>query len=506
EYIPTCHRASFDSFLEDIDFLAAVKNSEGVVQKQYQKDGKRIEEVRQGILATSSGEDPFDVFICYKETDQNGGRTQDSVLAQDIYDQLSEKGYKVFFSRITLEDKVGTQYEPYIFAALNSAKVMIVVGTSKENLDAVWVKNEWSRFLYMMRKDRSKAIIPCYKDMNPYDMPEALSALQSYNMAAMGFHQDLLRGISKILGANTARSTEAFKPVNEEVKPLLERVFLFLEDGKYKEADEYAEKVLDKDPKNTEAYIGKLMSEMQVNKREDIGRYAGDLEDFDSYKKAIKFASNSVRDELFRYKESSTNENNRRREQKSKRIKIILSLIAFIALAGFATFFINSKIIIPEKKYKSAEQLMEAQRYDEAIIAFTNLEGYRDSDAKIAICRQKIEEKKVEEQQSREKELLENKEKNKRLFEEFVDEGKINDAIELYNVTEEIDKDYAEDYLYNAISNKINPNIDDDLSFSELSRDVKEAITILDDAKKMDIYDKMAAIAKRLFLLNGDQL
>ena len=47
----------------------------------------------------------------------------DSVIAQDVYDALTEKGYRVFFSRITLEDKLGTEYEPYIFAALNSAKV-----------------------------------------------------------------------------------------------------------------------------------------------------------------------------------------------------------------------------------------------------------------------------------------------------------------------------------------------------------------------------------------------
>ena len=53
-----------------------------------------------------------------------------SVIAQDVYDALTTKGYRVFFSRITLEDKLGTEYEPYIFAALNSAKVMLAFGTS----------------------------------------------------------------------------------------------------------------------------------------------------------------------------------------------------------------------------------------------------------------------------------------------------------------------------------------------------------------------------------------
>ena len=182
EYLPTCHRASFDIFTEDVDYLAAIEHSDGLAQKQYKKDGAKIAEVQRGILATSQNEKPFDVFICYKETDENGNRTVDSTLAQDIYYQLTDQGLRVFFARITLEDKVGSEYEPYIFAALNSAKVMVVVGTKTGHFNAVWVKNEWSRFLSIVKHDRSKVILPCYKDMDPYDLPEQLSVLQSYDM------------------------------------------------------------------------------------------------------------------------------------------------------------------------------------------------------------------------------------------------------------------------------------------------------------------------------------
>ncbi len=90
EYYPTCHRASFDSFLEDVDYLAPVEHSSGVTKRQYQKDAAKIAEVQKGILATSQNEEPFDVFICYKESDENGQRTRDSLLAQDIYYQLTE--------------------------------------------------------------------------------------------------------------------------------------------------------------------------------------------------------------------------------------------------------------------------------------------------------------------------------------------------------------------------------------------------------------------------------
>ena len=122
--IPTCHRSSFDGLLDSNDFEMVMENADAVSKKVYREEAKAIEELRKSIVEISSKEAPYDIFICYKETDANGDRTTDSVIAQDIYTELTERGYRVFFSRITLEDKLGQEYEPYIFAALNSAKVM----------------------------------------------------------------------------------------------------------------------------------------------------------------------------------------------------------------------------------------------------------------------------------------------------------------------------------------------------------------------------------------------
>ena len=275
EWLPTCHRASFDSFLEDVDYLAALEHSDGITRRQYQKDAAKIAEVQRGILATSQNTEPYDVFISYKELDANGERTRDSILAQDIYYQLTEKGWRVFFSRISLEDVPGTQYEPYIFAALNSAKVMIIVGTSAENLNAVWVKNEWSRFLAMMRKDKGKLLIPCYRDMDPYDLPEQLSVLMSYDMGKIGFIQDLIRGIGKVLSADRPKEIE-HEPVKEtvvvqqssggpNVNALLKRGEMALTDGKWAEAKGYYDRVLDMDAECGEAYLGLFLVEYKAS-------------------------------------------------------------------------------------------------------------------------------------------------------------------------------------------------------------------------------------------------
>lgn len=296
EWLPTCHRASFDSFLEDVDYKAALEHSDGITRRQYQKDAAKIAEVQRGILATSQNTEPYDVFICYKESDVNGDRTRDSLLAQDIYYQLTEQGRKVFFARITLEDVAGTQYEPYIFAALNSAKVMIVVGTKAEYLNAVWVKNEWSRFLAMMKKDHSKLLLPCYRDMDPYDMPEALSVLQSYDMSKIGFIQDLTRGIAKVLDAEK-KPEKASEPVivqqvaNSNITALLKRGNMALEDAEWDKADQFYEDVLNQDAECVEAYLGKLMARFHIHKQVDLPMSARAFSVDNLYLRAMRFAS-----------------------------------------------------------------------------------------------------------------------------------------------------------------------------------------------------------------------
>ena len=264
--IPTCHRSSFDSVMEDSDFEQACENADGVSRRLYRDEAKQIEELRKGILEVSGKEEPYDIFICYKETDENGNRTLDSVLAQDVYDALTGKGYRVFFSRITLEDKLGQEYEPYIFAALNSAKVMLAFGTDYEYYNAVWVKNEWSRFLKLMAADKDKYLIPCYKGIDAYDMPKEFSRLQAQDMGKVGAVQDLLRGVGKLLHKEEAKTVTKETVVVQQTSgtngdALLKRGYMALEDRECKKADEFFEEVLNQDAENGRAYLGKFLAE-----------------------------------------------------------------------------------------------------------------------------------------------------------------------------------------------------------------------------------------------------
>ncbi len=300
--IPTCHRLQVASILADADYLAAVDHAPDEESRRlYEEQAAQIADIQKGILAISANEKPYDVFICYKETDENGQRTRDSQWAQDVYYGLTDAGYKVFFSRITLEDKLGQQYEPYIFAALNSAKVMVAIGSKAEYFNAVWVKNEWSRYLALMAKDRKRLLIPCYRDMDPYDLPEELSALQSQDMSKIGFMQDLLRGVKKVLEADkksepvkqsaqvvTAASTAAVSP---GVTSLMERAYLFMEDGNFASAEEYLDRVLDIDPKFASAYVAKVCVTFQLRREAELAETTFQYEDNADWRKAMRFAN-----------------------------------------------------------------------------------------------------------------------------------------------------------------------------------------------------------------------
>lgn len=367
--VPTVNRAQFTSIFDDDNYKSALQYADAFQRELYESEAKAINEIQKGILAISQKEEPFDVFICYKETDANGRRTPDSVLANDLYHQLTQEGFKVFFARITLEDKLGTAYEPYIFAALNSARVMVVLGTKPEYFNAVWVKNEWSRYLSLVRQSGGKkALIPAYKDMDPYDLPDEFSHLQAQDMSKLGFMQDLIRGIRKIAQAEEPKTTVVRETVvtggGTNTASLLKRAFMFLEDGNWTSADEYCEKVLDAEPECAEAYLGKLMAELHVSKREALKDRKEPFDENKNYQKAMRFGTPELKDTLNEYVDSI------RKDQ-----------IYFCAKNKMALNFEY------EYDYDVKDSLAQ---YEEAIKLFESIPGWKDADKQIENCQKEI--------------------------------------------------------------------------------------------------------------------
>ena len=431
ERIPTCHRTLYEAVTSDVDYIAAIEHADLARRMLYEKEAKAIENIQKDILNIVKNEKSFDVFICYKETDETGKRTVDSVIANDIYHELTEEGFKVFYAAITLEDKLGQEYEPYIFAALNSAKVMLVIGTKPEYFEAVWVKNEWGRFLKLMKQDRSKLLIPCYKDMDAYELPEDFAHIQAQDMGKIGFINDIIRGIKKVLSDEGAEQDEKETVVvnalgaNEE--PLLKRAFMFLEDGEFERADEFCEQVLNLNPENARAYLGKLMAELRVRKQEHLSRCDKSFENKNNYQKIIRFADEKLAGELKEYV-AQINQRNKDTEIKETYARAKASMTAdtipnlydAIDLYKMVIDFRDSKemILVCEKRIAEIRQEIEEKRKNDmyaealgamessnvseverAISLFESIIEWKDSKEKLAECKNKIEKIMLEEEQ-----------------------------------------------------------------------------------------------------------
>lgn len=284
ERVPTCRRLQLSSVLDDPDYLQALEHaSEAITRSLYEQEAARIDAVQRGVLAVSRSEEPYDIFLCYKDTDELGARTLESTLAQDLYDVLTRSGYRVFYARVCLEDKLGQEYEPYIFAALQSAWMMLVVGAQPAHFQAVWVKNEWSRFLALMEQDRQRRLIPCYRDMEPYELPDELSLFQCLDMGRIGFVQDLLQVISsaKPGGGKAAELPRPDRPLDlrpkrspappgivaaplpQEEQAYFDRGERYLEQGDYPNAQKCFHWVLELSPGYSPAHWALLLSREQ---------------------------------------------------------------------------------------------------------------------------------------------------------------------------------------------------------------------------------------------------
>lgn len=302
--IPTCHRTVTTSVMDDDNFAQACENADIIAREVYRNEAKEIDRLQQKIISIVASEESYDVFICYKETDDmTKSRTEDSMIAQDIYTELVKEGYKVFFSHVTLREKAGTEYEPYIYAALRASKVMLAIGTKYDYYDAVWVKNEWSRYISMMSEDKEKHLIPCFKDLDAYDIPKEFKNLQALNIADMTFLSNLKSRIAYYIKKPVKNIIGNIPGADVEISNLFKRAENFLRDENFEKANEYFEKILDRSPEEASAYWGKLLCQEKCIDNADIQSdrmleeiMVGIIEEYDVMSLDNKFLEQSLVD------------------------------------------------------------------------------------------------------------------------------------------------------------------------------------------------------------------
>ena len=122
----------------------------------------------------------YDIFISFKDLDDEGNRTEASRLAEKIYNSLYARRYDPFFSRRTLEGMGGIAFEKEINHALECSKLLVIVYSDAEQVNSDWVRTEW---LYFLR--RNKPVIPVLLNCGNYSkkaMPPEINDLQYFDL------------------------------------------------------------------------------------------------------------------------------------------------------------------------------------------------------------------------------------------------------------------------------------------------------------------------------------
>lgn len=305
KYLPTCHRTIEGSILDDGDYKMAVMKAEAGMSEYYMTEAKTIDEYQKKIKLIAAKEEPYDVFISFKATDDFGRPTEDSLLAQELYYYLTKNlGLKVFFSNITLKDKAGQEYEPIIYAALSSATVMVLVGTKPEHINATWVKNEWSRYVKMIAtakaQNKSKYIVTALKGMKPEQLPTSLAAYQAVDLAELGAKEKLCSNIDGLIGDLRVKSQtskrgsvaiDANDMLSAEAANLCNLGFQQLTLNDFDKAEEYFQKALEKKSDSALALWGKLLISEGVADDAALAQHAIPIKEFSLYKLAIENAT-----------------------------------------------------------------------------------------------------------------------------------------------------------------------------------------------------------------------
>lgn len=283
--VPVCHRISYDSVMDDEDFELVMENSDSESRAIFREEAKIIEENRKKYIQIAESEQPYDIYISYRAKDDNGDKTAVSEIAGHLYNKLTSARYRVFLSEAALKGKKRSECEPYIYSALNSANVMLALGTSYDDYNDVWVKNEWNRYLEIAEKNKNKCLIPCYKDVDEYDIPKEFAGLKVCQLGNDDTFNNIMAEIANVVKPESVNQPapepekaepaeeieleeiEIIEPVN--INKLLDEGFSAISDKNWKKANKLFFHVLDEEPDNSKAYWGQLLVQQEcTNARE----------------------------------------------------------------------------------------------------------------------------------------------------------------------------------------------------------------------------------------------
>lgn len=435
QWMPLLNRTQNIAIFTTAEYQKAIQYANEPQKKIYALEAKKIDAIQQRIYALARKDPAVDVYLCYQDKDEEGKETRESILATQLADGLKNAGYQVYTSQVS--QKMRSASEPHIFAALNSAQVMVVVGTKLENFNATWVKNQWSRYLEMIQAGAKKTLIPAYGEISLGELPEEFLTLTAQDMEKPEWVPKLVAKIQSLIVKRVVQQPsedeEAAKP---SVESLLKRGQMFLEDGNWQSAGAYFERVLDINPEYAPAYVGKLCALLRVKKESQLADAPVPLNRYGEYARAIQFADWEYRNTLEGYNRQIINHQEHGQKEaiyqkakekydsgKARKMRqasgMFASVVGYrdadtlaaacdervqqlkkgsakkrgiwaITTAGvvflMAVVIVLTAVVVPDSKYRSAVTAMNQGEYKKAGSIFAQITDYKDSEDQLYQC------------------------------------------------------------------------------------------------------------------------
>lgn len=303
----------------------------------------KIEDDRQKAISEIAKIPPYDVFISYKR--HTGGSTSpltaEAEWADELYKLLTKKKLRVFLDKYSLGGRMG--WEAHIFGAIRSAKYMIVLGTSNNNIESPWVKNEWMRFAYLQKIDRTKilsAAVPYSRFPDRMRLDENLRNTQITDTDQPDWKDKLAKDILAVVD-NSARPISLLLSEAEEQ----------IRHGKFKKAKALYDEIINRDPKNVAALWGIICCKYKAFDNYDIIKSRKMLDKFahNEYSYIIDAGDDESDKKFYKIKDDQIKHNKNgydrpnylayRKNSKVQRIfKICASVAAVLAIGAFGIY------------------------------------------------------------------------------------------------------------------------------------------------------------------------
>ncbi len=202
----------------------------------------------------------YDVFISFKNTDSAGNITYDSQMAAELYEELSKCGCRVFYSEKSLSSKGVSEYKFEIDRALDNARILVVVGTSKENLSSSWVRYEWDSFYSdILNGNTTKRLFSYIDKMGTLELPRTLRQLQCFEKK-----RDTLQEICDFIcsAAGISKTVGSHKVDNKDIKPV---TYSYHEDREAERLSSQARLVYENDVELLTPVVTELSKNRKIN-------------------------------------------------------------------------------------------------------------------------------------------------------------------------------------------------------------------------------------------------